>query len=201
MLIMLMTLASNLVKLYKRTNNCPRTPSINIPSVYVINVNSLAKAHSKEQLLFDLLIYQIGIAIVSETKLKGKYSIVFSSLVGYRVHRRDRLGRWWWSGHLCLGSIQLSGSQHHQRHQTFELLWTFVKSPLKTFLVGALYHLPKYSYSKEEIYEFIETSLEELMCLYPDASVEEVVGRDGALVESITFNWRVVGSTPALAVT
>ena len=28
-----------------------------------------------------------------------------------------------------------------------------------------------------------------------------VVGRDGALVESITFNRRVVGSTPALAVT
>ena len=27
------------------------------------------------------------------------------------------------------------------------------------------------------------------------------VGRDGALVESITFNRRVVGSTPALAVT
>src|SRR6218665_3835913 len=29
----------------------------------------------------------------------------------------------------------------------------------------------------------------------------DIVGRDGALVESITFNWRVVGSTPALAVT
>src|SRR6218665_1136070 len=28
-----------------------------------------------------------------------------------------------------------------------------------------------------------------------------IVGRDGALVESITFNWRVVGSTPSLAVT
>ena len=28
-----------------------------------------------------------------------------------------------------------------------------------------------------------------------------VVGRGGALVESITFNQRVVGSTPALAVT
>ena len=27
------------------------------------------------------------------------------------------------------------------------------------------------------------------------------VGRDGALVESITFNRRVVGSTPALAAT
>ena len=32
-------------------------------------------------------------------------------------------------------------------------------------------------------------------------SKHHVVGRDGALVESITFNRRVLGSTPALAVT
>ena len=68
-------------------------PSIDIPSVYVININSLAKAHAKEHLLFDLLFYQIGIAIVSETKLQDKHSIEFSSLIGYKVHRRDRLGR------------------------------------------------------------------------------------------------------------
>ena len=29
----------------------------------------------------------------------------------------------------------------------------------------------------------------------------KLVGRDGVLVESITFNWRVMGSTPALAAT
>jgi len=33
------------------------------------------------------------------------------------------------------------------------------------------------------------------------AIIQCSVGRDGALVESITFNRRVVGSTPALAVT
>src|SRR6218665_52292 len=35
------------------------------------NVNSLAKAHAKEQLLSDLQHYQIGISIISETKLKN----------------------------------------------------------------------------------------------------------------------------------
>lgn len=34
------------------------------PSVYAINVNSLAKAHAKGQLLADLQFYQISIAIV-----------------------------------------------------------------------------------------------------------------------------------------
>jgi len=32
-------------------------------------------------------------------------------------------------------------------------------------------------------------------------SVEDVVGRGGALVEAMVFNRRVVGSTPALAAT
>ena len=34
-----------------------------------------------------------------------------------------------------------------------------------------------------------------------EGSVINSVGRDGALVEAITLNRRVVGSTPALAVT
>jgi len=34
-----------------------------------------------------------------------------------------------------------------------------------------------------------------------EVSAYTIVGRDGALVESIAFNRRVVGSTPALAVT
>ena len=37
--------------------------------------------------------------------------------------------------------------------------------------------------------------------IYVSMSVCGWVGRDGALVESITFNRRVVGSTPALAAT
>ena len=53
----------------------------------------MAKVHAKEQLLTDLHFYQIGIAIVSETKLKKKHSLEFSRLTGYKVHRRDRLGR------------------------------------------------------------------------------------------------------------
>src|SRR6218665_2552337 len=67
----------------------PDTPSADsrqfIPSIYAINVNSLAKAHAKEQLLADLQHYQISIAIVSETKLKKHHSIQFSALPGYVV--------------------------------------------------------------------------------------------------------------------
>src|SRR6218665_2581836 len=39
------------------------------PSLYAINVTSLAKPHAKEQLHADLLYYDIGIAIISESRL------------------------------------------------------------------------------------------------------------------------------------
>ena len=43
-------------------------------------------------------------------------------------------------------------------------------------------------------------SLEQI-CKSKFSIMNHYVGRDGALVESIAFNRRVVGSTPALAVT
>jgi len=55
--------------------------------------------------------------------------------------------------------------------RTLELLWVLVEAPPQPILVGALYHPPKYSYPVEEMYEFIETSLDELLCQHPDASV------------------------------
>ena|SRR6218665_248151 len=99
----------------------------------------------KEQLLADLLFYQIGIAIVSETKLKGKHSVEFSCLAGYRVHRRDRLGRGGGGVGIYVSEAYSSAVLNITGvSKTFELLLISVKSQIKTFLVGALYHQPKY---------------------------------------------------------
>jgi len=138
----------------------------------ITTFNSLAKAHAKEQLLTDLQLYQIGIAIVSETKLKKRHSLDFSRLTGYKGHRRDRLERG--GGGVAIyvsedsnsAALTVTGDT-----RTLELLWVLVEAPTKSILVGDLYHPQKYSYPVEKMYEFIETSLEELMCQHPDASV------------------------------
>src|SRR6218665_2604970 len=143
-----------------------------IPSIYAINVNSLAKAHAKEQLLSDLQRYQIGISIVSETKLKKHHSEQFSSPPGYAAYRLDRLGRGGGSvaiyvsdlftSKICLTSLD---------NRVFELLWVLVERHTHATLVGGLFHPPKYSYPIKDIYDYIEATLDELLHLYPNASV------------------------------
>jgi len=64
-----------------------------LPSIYVINVNSLAKPHALEQLTADLLAYKVGIAIITETKLKSKHKIEVFGINGYQFFRKDRHGR------------------------------------------------------------------------------------------------------------
>jgi len=63
------------------------------PSIYVINVNSLAKPHALEQLTADLLAYNVGIAITTETKLKQKHRSQAFGINGYEFFRFDRLGQ------------------------------------------------------------------------------------------------------------
>src|SRR6218665_2476714 len=74
----------------------PRTIPADTPSVYAINVNSLAKAHAKEQLLTDLQFYQIGIA--KQLRILTSYRIQGSPQRQTRKRRRR-------SGHLCLRNL------------------------------------------------------------------------------------------------
>jgi len=53
-----------------------------LPSLYVLNINSLTKPHAKEQLLADLQHYRIGISTVSESRFKKHQSAQFSALQG-----------------------------------------------------------------------------------------------------------------------
>src|SRR6218665_1716602 len=154
----------------------PDTPSADsrqsISSIYAINVNSLAKAHAKEQLLADLQHYQISIAIVSETKLKKHHSVQFSALPGYVAHRRDRIGRGGGGVAIYVSDLLTSVTcSTSVDNRDYELLWVLVEHHQSTLLVGCLYHPPTYPYSIHDMYDYIEASLDELLLLHPNASV------------------------------
>ena len=63
------------------------------PSLYVLNVAALTKAHALQHISADILAYNIDIAIISETHLKKKHLDGCFEINGYALFRRDRLGR------------------------------------------------------------------------------------------------------------
>src|SRR6218665_1219122 len=71
----------------------PAPLSDGVLSVYVLNANSLAKPHAKEQILVELQSYQINVVIIPETKFKKHHKPQFSEMPVYCTHRRDRVGR------------------------------------------------------------------------------------------------------------
>ena len=70
------------------------------------------------------------------------------------------------------------------------------RPPTSIFLGG-----PSPSSSKSPPVVTLNEALSICDFMHGIVTIVPIVGRDGALVESITFNRRVVGSTPTLAVT
>jgi len=56
-------------------------------------------------------------------------------------------------------------------NRDLELLWVRVELQTASFLIGALYHPPKFGYPIVELYDYTEATLEELLLQNPDASV------------------------------
>ena len=99
-LIALPTGPTNLVEipLEKAVRRCNLTTLngttvLNPPSLYVLNVAALTKAHAIKHISADILAYDIDIAIISETHLKKKHLDGCFEINGYALFRRDRLGR------------------------------------------------------------------------------------------------------------
>ena len=65
-------------------------------------------------------------------------------------------------------------------------------------LLGTVFHRPWNYY---QLFYYITFSHSHYFASSVLIAYERYVGRGGALVESMTFNWRVVGLTPALAAT
>ena len=113
-------------------------------SYYAINVNSLAKPFAKEQFSADLMAYNIDIAIISESKLKKHHKDDFLAIPGYKLFRRDLVGRI--GGGVVIYSRDFLKStlcQISNDNRELELLWVRSCTATETVITGALYHQPK----------------------------------------------------------
>jgi len=129
------------------------------PSIYALNMCSLAKANAKDQLHADLLNYNIDIAIISETHLKRHHKDEIFAIDGYHLFRRDRTGHW--NGGVAIyAKHQLSASICTGDRPEFELLWLRVDVEGVTAIVGALYHPPTPIYPVADLMDHIEASLD-----------------------------------------
>ena len=88
------------------------TPGISLqptpfpPSLYVLNVRSLAKPHAIENLRADVLSLDPDLVVLTETHLKSHHPSSEFGINVYNMVRRDRIG-WWggWSGGLLQESF------------------------------------------------------------------------------------------------
>lgn len=90
--------SNNLIKIklsfrVKPTPTRTSTSNHQQPNIYILNANSIAKAHALEQLRADLLAYDISIAIITESKLKARHKDEIFAIAGYKLFQRDRPGR------------------------------------------------------------------------------------------------------------
>src|SRR6218665_3618241 len=167
-------------------------------SIYAINVCSLAKANAKAQLQADLVSYNIDIAIISESHLKKHHKDEICAIEGYQLFRRDRIGRIrggvaiYARDHLRATICSISNDQ-----RDLELLWVRISTEGGTVLVGALYHPPKPIYAVDDLMDFIERSLDELLTAKGEVAV--VLGGDFNQLNVLKLSSRT-GLTPLVNV-
>src|SRR6218665_1818396 len=135
------------------------------PSIYIINANSIAKTHALEQLTADMLAYDIGIAIVTETKLKAKHRTETFAIKGFQLFRRDRPDRG--GGGVAVyvsDKYKASECPVTEPHRDKELRVEACSPPI---IMGAIYHPPKHNYRDVELLDYLEASVEELLSSHP----------------------------------
>ena len=124
------------------------------PSIYVINATSIAKPHAINHLHADLIAYDIGIAVITESWLKSHHTDGQFALPGYKLFRRDRLKRR--GGGLAMyvknGLDASIVDLNKPIDRNIELMWVQVSLSGRVFVIGAVYHLPKPIYQESELF-------------------------------------------------
>ena len=133
------------------------------PTLYVLNIAAITKAHAVEHLAADLTGYNVDIAVVVETHLKKKHGDHNFSIDGFSLFHRDRDQRRG-GGVVVYVKSQLSaevwtcpGDTH-----TFELLWVRVQTDRHDLFIGAVYHPPKPIYRPAALHNYIEAAVDVL---------------------------------------
>ena len=146
------------------------------PPIYLINATSIAKPHAITHLHADLIVNNIGIAIITETWLKSHHANSQFALPGYSLFRRDRLKRR--GGGVAiyvrttLHATILELEEPYNRN--LELLWLRVTVEGHVFIVAAVDHPPKLIYQESELISAIERSLE--LFVTPDITFVTLAG-------------------------
>ena len=127
----------NYPRVKKSNPSPPFDVTVNPPSLYVLNVAALTKAHAIQHISADILAYNIDIAIISETHLKKKHLDGCFQINGYTLFRRDRIGRRG-GGVAVYVREQLSAKEWTSPcdQPDFELLWIEVQAGSRKLLSG-----------------------------------------------------------------
>src|SRR6218665_2523834 len=158
------------------------------PSLYALNLNSLAKPHAREQLAADLMFYKSDFAIISVSKLKKHHRDEFLPIPGYQLLRRDRVGRI--GGGVAIyaaAGYNITICQVANDNRTFELLWVKAVNEKGVAIIGALYHPPKPIYLVVDLYDYIERTLDEILSTNVDAEVSLCSDFNALSVSEITL--------------
>lgn len=143
-----------------------------LPGLYIINAWSIAKPNAFDQLQAELIGYGLNIAIVTETHLKKHHNDAICSIKGFRIFRRDRVGRR--SGGVAIlvaDSLDAEEFVVSDDVHSLELLWVKVKLDFRVMIIGALYHPPKPIYDTELLLDRLEHSIEVITIEEPDAII------------------------------
>ena len=135
------------------------------PKLYVFNAAALTKPHAAQQLGADLVGMKIDVALICETKLKSKHADACVNIDGYRLFRRDRVGRQGGGVAIYVSeryNATVYSNFEHPSHDTFEIIWVKITTNNSLAFVGALYHPPRPIYAVSDLLDFIEQAIEQI---------------------------------------
>lgn len=164
--------------LIELTKSTPASPAIqngqlSPPTLYVFNARSIAKPHAIEQLTAEMIGYDVGVGVISESHLKKKHADSSVSIDGYDLFRRDRPGRK--GGGVAIyvrnSSISSVWSCPGQNNPLLELLWVKVVRDSDVTFIGALYHPPAPIYATADLLGVVESTVLSILREFPDAHV------------------------------
>jgi len=155
------------------TDRVSRPPTLTPPTLYVFNARSIAKPGAKEQLVGELLGYDVDVAVISESHLKKKHADSSVAIDGYALFRCDRGGRR--GGGLAIYARQSLNATVWPLpglDENFELLWLKVvrNTDDVTFICG-LYHPPSPLYITSQLLDALEAAVLRMQSDHPDAHI------------------------------
>jgi hypothetical protein len=119
------------------------------------------KPHAIEQFSAELIGYNVGAAVVSETHLKKKHADSVVEIAEYSLVRRDRPGRK--GGGVAIYTRRsfaaIEWKPNPDLHPVYEMLWVQVTHANAMTFIGALYHPPAPIYQTSDLLHHIEAAV------------------------------------------